>query len=318
MALDQETSAYSASCRTLDSAKNGRFRAVAASRRTLAYPPEVTGFLLSRETMGCSKPTVEWYRNHLTFLLRFVPVPIQEIERSDIDRYLIDLRDRGCSPHYINSAFRACRAFFNWCVQEELRARSPMRTMKTPRLPKLKKGFVDEQVRDRLLAVCPTTTFLGARNAAMVWLYWSTGARRNEIAYLALEQIDWQRNCIRVFGKGARERFIPFTPEAKKAVWRYLKFRHDEHAHLWITEERRPAQPWGLASAMRRLIERAGLDGEVKDCFHVFRRSWAMRNIRAGRSIKDIQLIGGWESITVLEGYVRAMESEDAIAGKWV
>jgi len=317
MALDQQTSRDVASRRTLDSAKNGRLSAVSASLRTMDHP-EVVGFLLSRETMGCSKATVQWYRDHLGYLTKFVQLPVQEIERTDIDRYLIHLRDRGCSPHYINGSFRACRAFFNWCVAEELRVRSPMRTMKTPRLPKLKKGFVDEQVRDRLLAVSPPTTFLGARNAAMVWLYWSTGARRNEIANLMLEQIDWPRNRIKVFGKGARERFIPFTPETKKAVWRYLKYRRDEHPHLWVTEERRPAKTWGLTSAMRRMIERAELDGYIKDCFHVFRRSWAMRNIRAGRSIKDIQLIGGWESITVLEGYVRAMQSEDALGGKWV
>ena len=38
-----------------------------------------------------------------------------------------------------------------------------------------------------------------------------------------------------------------------------------------------------------------------------------MRNLRAGVPIKFIQLVGGWSSIAVLEGYVRAMESEDAV-----
>ncbi|GAI72375.1 unnamed protein product, partial [marine sediment metagenome] len=63
---------------------------------------------------------------------------------------------------------------------------------------------------------------------------------------------------------------------------------------------------------------RAGFNGHIKDLHHIFRRSWAMRNLKAGVPQKYVQLIGGWESVTTLEQYVRAMESEDALDANWV
>ena len=56
----------------------------------------------------------------------------------------------------------------------------------------------------------------------------------------------------------------------------------------------------------------------MRDQHHVFRRSWAWRNLKAGVSPKFVQLVGGWESMAVLEQYVRMMKSDDALDNvKW-
>jgi len=242
----------------------------------------------------------------------------RDISHADIDRYLLHFRQLGRSPHYIHSNFRALRTFFNWCVAEGFvqKEQSPMRNMKPPRLPRKGKPFISEAERDRLLHLCPASTFMGARSTAIISLFWSTGMRSQELANLKLEDLDWDRNRIRVFGKGSKERYVPFVKGSKKAIWRYLSYRSDDYPALWVTEERRPATKWAIVSATRRLIDHAGLD--IKDMHHIFRRSWAMRNLKAGVPIKYVQLIGGWESVTTLEQYVRAMESEDALEANWV
>ncbi len=301
MLLDQGTFGYSNTCRPKD------------------LPKELEGFLLSREVEGCSPPTLKTYRFRIGHFFLFLDgrvAGIQDISHADIDKYLLHFRELGRSPHYIHSNFRALRTFFNWCVAEEFVPRSPMRNMKAPRLPKKGKPFISEAERDRLLHLCPPSTFLGARNGATIWLFWSTGMRLQELANLQLSDLEWNKSRIRVFGKGSKERYVPFTNEAKKAVWRYLSYRNDDYPALWITEERRPARKWAIVSATRRLIERADLD--IKDMHHIFRRSWAMRNLKAGVPQKYVQLIGGWESVTTLEQYVRAMESEDALDANWV
>ena len=78
-----------------------------------------------------------------------------------------------------------------------------------------------------------------------------------------------------------------------------------------MTEERRPLQLSGVRHAIRRIYERVGL--EVKDQFHIFHRTWAMRKIQEGVSLKYIMLVGGWEDVSTLDGYVRAMDSEEAL-----
>jgi integrase/recombinase XerD len=290
---------------------HGIFR-TSASQRPWDYPKELEGFLLSREVENCSEWTIRAYRERVSRFLSFAGVSnLQDFERSDIDRWLIHLRNRGCSPHWVESNYRALRTFFNWCVAEEFIPRLPMRNIKPPRLPKIAKPFLTEAERDMMLALCPPSLFTGARQAAMVWLFWSTGARRNEIANLQLADLDWDRDRIRVFGKGAKERYVPFTKEAKKAVWRYLSYRKDDYPHLWLTEERKPAQGWMTQGVMRRLRGWSGV--KTKDLHHAFRRSWAWRMLKAGVPIEYVRLVGGWESVQVLEGYVRAMRSEEAI-----
>lgn len=243
---------------------------------------------------------------------------IADIEPQHVTQFLLDLQSRDLRPQYIHAHFRVLRTFFNWCIGEDFLVKSPLRNLKLPRLPKEGRSFISEEQLDRLLAFCPPSIFTGARNRALILLFWTTGARRAEIAQLALDDLDWKRDRIRMFGKGARERYVPFLPEAKKAVWRYLNYRRDEHLQLWITEERTPMAQAGIVIALRRLFIYAGLKGEVQDLCHGFRRTWAYRNLQAGRSIKHLMAVGGWESEQMLLRYVRAMESEDALAGKWV
>lgn len=280
----------------------------------------IRGFALSREVQDCSPQTLRDYRSRLGMFHRYVVghfpgVSLLHIQRRHIEAYIVDLRDRGRAPWTLRTNYRVLRAFYAWAIEEQFIADSPLQHIKPPRVPKLGKDFLTEAERDRLLRVCPLRRFTGARNAAIVWLLWTTGMRLGELAGLAVEDLYWDKGWIKVLGKGRKERYVPFLPDAKRAIWRYQVFRRDALPNLWLTEERTPLHVEGINSVLDRVYKRAGV--EVKDKAHVFRRSWAARNLRAGRSVKDIQLAGGWESVRALEGYVRAMRVEDALGGKW-
>ena len=283
----------------------------------------ITGFLLSREVEGCSQATLKTSKYRITKLFEYLAesapdISLANINRWHVESYLLQVRNKGNSPAYLKSNFVILRTFFKWCLQENLIQIHPMRNMNPPKLPKVAKPFLSEEQRDQLLSICPPTLFIGARNAAVVWLLWTTGMRLSEMANLQLKDLDWNSGKIKVFGKGSRERYVPFLKEAKKAVWRYLVYRRDDFPCLWVTEERRPISKDGLDTSTQRLVIRAGLQGEIKDLHHIFRRTWAMRQIRAGIPLKYVQMIGGWESVTTLEGYVRAMDTDDALGAGWV
>ena len=117
--------------------------------------------------------------------------------------------------------------------------------------------------------------------------------------------------------KGDKQRYVPFTKEAQRAVYRYIKARRkylgktDRYEELWIGEERRPMTYHGLQKVSRILQERAGV--HIKDQHHIFRRTWLYRNVKAGTPLKMLQIVGGWSDLATLDGYIRAMDSEDAI-----
>lgn len=280
--------------------------------------PEVTSFLLSRRVENCSPHTILTYEKRILAFFEFVgAIAPTQVTKSDLELYLLHLRDTGVSPHYIQSCYRSIHVFLSWLVAEEIIEKSPMNGMRSPKVPKFAKPFLSEEDYKKLLALCHPKDYRGARSRAWLTLLWTTGARFSELANLKVHDLDWDADRIRVVGKGAKERHIPFTKDAQVAMYRYLAVRPEGYDELWIGEERRPLKPAGLSSATRKLYQRAGI--KVTDLHHIFRRSWAYRNLKAGVPIKHLQIIGGWSSVTVLEQYVARMDSEDALSSvKWV
>lgn len=297
------------------------FRASDSPRHAVLPENLIGGFLLSRTVMECTDRTLNDYRARLWQFHRFVSrafpqVSLAEVQRRHIESYLAWLKENGRASWTLRTIYRALKAFYNWMLEEELIKASPLAKIKPPRTPKIRKPFIGEEQRDQLLRICPVTSFMGARSNAMIWLLWSTGMRISELAGLQLASMDWERDRLKLFGKGRKERYVPFSKEAKRAVWRYLAYRNDDLPDLWLTEEQTPLHSPSVREAINRIYERAGV--KVKDVCHIFRRSWAYRNIKNGVPTKFVQLVGGWESVTTLERYVEAMDSEEALGAKWV
>ncbi len=281
----------------------------------------ISGFLLSRNVMDCTPATLRDYKQRLNQFNRYLFANYQElslaqVNRQHIEAYLMDIKGRGRASWTLRTQYRCLSAFYHWLLEEQFIEISPLQRMKPPRVPKVGKAFLTEAQRDRLLSFCPLSTFVGARTTAMIWLLWSTGMRLSELTNLAIVDLDNEGSKIRVFGKGRKERYVPYSKEAKRAVWRYMSYRADNLPQLWLTEERRPMKAVGVQEALDRIYQRA--DIHIKDVCHIFRRTWAMRQLKAGVPIRYVQLCGGWEQLSTLEGYVKAMQSEDAIGAKWV
>ena len=129
---------------------------------------------------------------------------------------------------------------------------------------------------------------------------------------LDLEDLDWQRGQARVRnGKGQKERQVPFMREAQRPMLQYLRQRTDEYPCVWVSEEGKPLSYWGVDQDLRRLVERAGLKGQVKDICHIFRRTFAAHAVRQGVPRPHIQAIAGWSTPHMLDHYTAAMEAEE-------
>lgn len=276
----------------------------------------LSGFILSREVMECTLPTIRDYKSRLRQFLRFLyafqeGISLTEVNRQHIEGYLVGFRQAGRSSYTLRTQYRCLSAFYRWMLTEQFITASPLANIKIPRVAKTAKAFITEEEFQRILAFCPLSTFIGARNAAMLWLLRTTGMRISELAKLQITDLDAEHKRIKVFGKGRKERYVPYLKQAKVAVWRYLSYRDDGLPQLWVSEERRTIKGEGLRLALIRLYKRA--DVHVKDVCHVFRRTWAWERIKEGISLKYVMLIGGWATIDVLLNYVAAIETDEAL-----
>jgi len=187
-----------------------------------------------------------------------------------------------------------------------------MDKVKAPKLPKVRKPFVSEDHFRALLELCPLNTFTGARRQSVFWIFLTSGIRRDELLSLKIDDLQWENSTIRViFGKGQKERQVPFHREAQRAVLRYLQHRQVDLPWLWVTSSGKRLTREGLTSDFRRFYERAGIRKDMKDAFHIFRRTWAANSVRQGIPSPYTQAVAGWSTAEMLDQYVRAMEAEE-------
>jgi integrase len=90
------------------------------------------------------------------------------------------------------------------------------------RLSGLPKGLEPGQLRS-LLGACDRRTPTGRRDYAITLLLARLGLRAGEVARLGLDDVDWRRGEIAVFGKGNRGERLPLPAEVGMAIARYLR-----------------------------------------------------------------------------------------------
>ncbi|HEY55129.1 MAG TPA: tyrosine-type recombinase/integrase [Dehalococcoidia bacterium] len=274
-------------------------------------------FLLSCRVDGLSPASLRDYRQKIgAFVIFCAGHNIDKPKRltvSGIRTFLAKTRETN-SPVSVADYYRCVKRFLNWMVEERMLKRNPMAAIRPPKTPrKVIAPFTTDHVK-RLLLLCDDLKFLGARNKAIILMFLDTGLRLSELAGIQLKDVDFDREVIKVMGKGARERVVRIGRAAQKALLRYLLMREDDYPCLWVTEERRPLAHWGIELMIRKLGRRAGIEG-VRCSPHTFRHTFATRALLNGAGEFEVQSLLGHEGLDMTRRYAASLRSEAAVEG---
>jgi site-specific recombinase XerD len=263
-----------------------------------------------------SPKTVDTYVMAVRMLGRFLtaqgmPTEPADISREHIEEFLIDLQSRS-KPGTVSTRFRGLQQFFKWLVDEGEISRDPMVKMSRPIVPEESPAVLTETQIKKLLKVCDGPSFAQRRDTAIIRMLIDTGMRRDELARLTVDDIDWDLGVAVVLGKGRRPRACPFAAKAGRALDRYIRIRA-KHPHaasdaLWLGRTG-PMTPSGIYQVVRDRAIEAGI-GPVYP--HQFRHSWAHMFRAAGGQEDDLMHLGGWRSRTMLTRYGKSAAEERA------
>jgi integrase/recombinase XerD len=285
------------------------------ARRPLSQDAEEFLSFLTVEK-GRAPASIAAYRRDLLAYEEFLDIrhcAIFDAGPAIIEDYMGFLAATGRRATSNARAFSAIRGLHRFCLDERGAPSDPTEGLSGPRLPRAIPKALTEAEIERLLEAVGGDDPRGRRDRAILELAYATGMRISELSGLRLSDVDLSRSLAIAFGKGSKERVVPFGRHASSALRGWLAApgraamaparwarRADEEA-LFISTRGRRMSRQGIWVVVRAAAERAGLADRVSP--HVLRHSCATHLLEHGADIRVVQELLGHAAITTTQLY---------------
>lgn len=235
-----------------------------------------------------------------------------KLELSHIRSWLANQQVKGGARTTLSRRAVSIRLFTKWATKKGYLAKDVGATLATPKGARTLPDVLN--VADAGLAMDALATRvaeedgpLAKRDCAMVEVLYASGARVSELCGLDLQDIDYERNTIRVIGKGNKERTIPLGNPAMRALDAWLK----EGRPSLVGEKSERAVFLGARGkridqrTVRTVVYQAlqALEGAVKLGPHALRHSAATHLLEGGADLRTVQEILGHASLATTQIY---------------
>ncbi|MDR2777301.1 MAG: tyrosine recombinase [Rickettsiales bacterium] len=288
---------------------------------------------------GLSGNTVESYGRDLMMMLAYFQsksIPLEDVGRSDLLDFLDSLSDSHTNKS-VNRFISSIRHFFSFLREDGIIGDNPSLLLEhrkdSPHLPK----FLGQEEIGILLdgAEKMRDSDFGVQFHCMLSLLYATGMRVSELIKLKLSSLDREfdlennnyliRNCIRISGKGNRERIVPINGTTINSIARYMDLRErllaGQHSDYLFTTRIRFSGKTQNRKIIHRIVKKDGhvsrqvfarhLKGLAKAVGigldrvspHVVRHSIATHLMQNGADLRTIQEILGHADIATTQIY---------------
>jgi integrase/recombinase XerD len=200
-----------------------------------------------------------------------------------------------------NRRLTVFKRYFRWALREHRTSTDPTLKLLAARQPlRVPKTLAEAQV-EALLAAPDTATALGLRDRTMLELMYASGLRVTELVQLKTVHVGLNEGVLRVLGKGARERLVPFGAEAHSWLQRYLV---EARAALLASKTSDTLFVTRLGTGMTRqmfwkIIKRHALAGGIHTPLspHTLRHAFATHLLNHGADLRAVQMLLGHADI---------------------
>ncbi|MBM4127189.1 MAG: site-specific tyrosine recombinase XerD [Nitrospira sp.] len=266
---------------------------------------------------GLSINTIESYRRDLAKFQRHLAR--HRFRMSDavgspvVVAFLASLRTQPLAPASIARVLSALRGWFRFLVQERLVEMSPLpEVIASRQAVRLPKTLTMSEVT-QLLDLPAGSMIEGRRDQAMLELLYASGLRVSELVGLAVSQIDLNAGCLRVKGKGAKERIVPMGQQAKDLLAEYLAqvrpvlLKGRPSRALFVSRRAQALTRQACWKLLRLRARRAGITKAISP--HMLRHSFATHLLEGGADLRAVQTMLGHADIATTQIYTHVERS---------
>ena len=270
---------------------------------------------------GRSRNTVAAYRRDLDGYVRWLHehgTGVLEVDTARLVDFVADRRASGAAASSVARQLAAVRTFHRFLVAERHRVDDPTAELEGVKVPAgLPKPLGEEEI-ERLLDAVVGQDPLARRDRALLELLYATGARISEAVGLSVGDLDLDGGLVRLFGKGAKERIVPFgraaaesleawfEPDGRMAMIPVRWRRRDDAEAVFLNRRGGRLSRQAAWTVVTTHARRAGLGDRVSP--HVLRHSCATHLLDHGADLRVVQEMLGHASISTTQVYTRVSQ----------
>ena len=279
-------------------------------------PPELNAFLVHLAAeRGLAENTLLAYRRDLQDLNEYFlehSLSYLTAQADDFRFYLQDQSRRGQSTRTVSRRLAAIRALLKFfaiigndrsLIMQQLERPKPEQS-----LPKV---LSRAQVNELVASPDPKSPFF-SRDVAILELLYASGLRATELCELKLRDVNLDISCVRVFGKGSKERIVPLGKAANQAIARYMaedRPKFDQHRAnvLFLSRTGKPLERVALWMLVEKHGRRSGLLKRISP--HTLRHCFATHLLGGGADLRVVQELLGHSDINTTQIYTHVDSS---------
>ena len=238
-------------------------------------------------TKALNKKTISAYMGDLASIEADLDSPLINIDSNK----LLDLLSKYDNKRTLNRKLSSINAFFDFCYSNNFLVEKTK--LKSAKIPKLLPKFLSYEQLMAGVELCDTTTWLGLRDAALLYFLYASGVRISECLAVNKEDIEGEWLLVR-HAKGDKERLVPVAQVALDAIKKYLDAMPYEKEYIWCNYK---GEKLSRVSAFKISQKYLGVSP------HVLRHSYATSLISGGADLRVVQELLGHASLLTTQVY---------------
>jgi integrase/recombinase XerD len=260
---------------------------------------------------GSADPTRDAYRRDVTRLAQFaagrsVTAPA-DLTPALLREFVYDLKDAGLSPSSIRRTIAGLRTWFAFLIGEGVLKGDPSDRLELPKRWRTLPEVLSPDEVAKLLAAPRQDDAMYYRDKAMLELAYGAGLRVSEWVTIGVRDVHLDDRLVRVFGKGSKERMVPFGRSAAAAIAIYLRElrprldRGTGKSIMFLNARGTPLSRMGAWTILRKHVDAAGLKQTVTP--HTLRHSFATHLLEGGADLRAVQDMLGHADVSTTQIY---------------
>lgn len=259
---------------------------------------------------GLTLHTVEAYMADLAKLVSFIEpydITLQAVQSHHLESFVVALSDVGISARSQRRIMSGIRSFYRFLLLEGEITVDPTELLDMPKLPNTLPDVLSLQEVDRLIEAVDMAKKEGQRNRAIIETMFSCGLRVSELVTLKQSDLFLQDHCLRIVGKGRKERLVPISDKALMEIDLWLDDRAElpvkagEEDYLFLNRRGVHLTRQMIFLLIQQTARRAGITKTISP--HTLRHSFATELLKGGADLRIIQVLLGHEDIATTEIY---------------